>query len=149
MGIVLEDYPIADRCLNVTHVEGYTPRQVQKAKLTRKLYNDLSAPEYQDLKFFLRHNIAKNIPIILKDVNLVEGIFSKGVENFKGKSTCPHPHPQVISEEDFIELPPELLTNNDRNDLALDIISIYINEQIRMATIDRTIKFCACVPLDN
>ena len=70
-----------------THIEGFTPREVEKAKRVRKLYHDLNAPSIASLKVWIRQNMAKNIPVYFSDFDLAEKIFGANVPTLKGKST--------------------------------------------------------------
>ena len=69
-----------------THVEGYTPREVQRAKMARRLYHSLTVQEVGELKAFIRSNMMRNNPVTTADVNLAEGIFGKDVPTIKGKA---------------------------------------------------------------
>ena len=53
-------------------MEEFTPREVERAKRAKKLYYDLDAPSIDDLKVSLRSNQARNVPISVKDVKLLQ-----------------------------------------------------------------------------
>ena len=52
---------LIDCCLNtvISHVEGFTPQEVKKARDVMKLYHDLNASYIPSLKVWLRQNMAK------------------------------------------------------------------------------------------
>ena len=119
-----------------THIEGFTPREVEKAKRVRKLYHDLNAPSIASLKVWIRQNMAKNIPVSFSDVDLAEKIFGADVPTLKGKST--KPHPPIVNRNDVIELPDELQHNGQEIELAIDVV--YINDECFLHSVDRIIK---------
>ena len=91
---------------HVTSVEGFTDREVQRATTARKFLHDLSAASVEDVKFFIRSNQARNVPISTEDIQLAEKVFGTNVPLCKGKWTAKKP--PVVRREDHIELPPEL-----------------------------------------
>ena len=95
-----------------TSIEGYTPREVERAARERKLYHDLSSENIQHVKVWLRSNQAKNVPIYVDDVNLAEQIYKVDLATLKGKSVCPHP--PVVTKNYIIEIPPELVTKGEK-----------------------------------
>ena len=64
-------------------IEGFTPREAEKAKRVRKLYHELNAPSRVSLKVWILQNMAKNIPVSFADVNLAENIFKSDVPTLK------------------------------------------------------------------
>ena len=123
--------------VNATTIEGFTSRQIARAKLARKLYHNLHAETAPNLKVWLRSNMGKNVPVSCEDVDLMVRIFGKDVATLKGKST--KPHPPVVDKNDFIDLPPELKVKGMEIELAVDVV--YINDQSFLHSVDRTIKF--------
>ena len=77
------------KCRREECIEGYTQREILRAKRARRLYHILTAPDMADLKVFLRQNIMRNCPVEVDDVNLANAIFGKDVPTLKGKSTRP------------------------------------------------------------
>ena len=61
--------------------------------------------------------------VLTEDMNLAEQVFGLDVPNTKGKWVSKKP--QVVSNEDVIELPPELDLSGKEFDLVIDIV--YIN----------------------
>ena len=129
--------------VNWTSIEGFTQRQIERAQAARKLYHDLNAENVGNVKFFIRSNQAKNVDISTEDMNLAEKVFGLDVSNTKGKWA--KERPKAVSNEDFIELPPELEVAGKEMELAIDVV--YINRECFLHTVDRTIKEPSCVTL--
>jgi len=53
----------------------FTNRQVERAKLTRKIYHTLGTPSVHDFKMIVTTNAIKNLPITLEDIKTSEMIF--------------------------------------------------------------------------
>ena len=104
----------------------------------------VGASTLQNLKMVLKQNLFKNCPITVKDVNFSEKIFGTDVSTLKGRSTRPRP-PQIM--DNTIEIPEELLRNNEEIDLAIDLI--FINQVILLTAIDQTTRYRSTVPLDS
>ena len=126
------------------HVEGYTPREVQRAKAARWLYYSLTAQEVGELKAFICGNMMRNNPVTTHDVNLAEGTFGKDVPIIKGNST--NNKGEVIRNE-RIELPEELDLPDKNLELAIDIL--FVDRALFLVTIDRRIKWRAAVPIKD
>ena len=124
-----------------TTIEGFTRREVKRARACRKLMHDLGAPSYSDLKKFLRMNLCRECPVSSGDVDLAMKIFGKDVAVLKGKSV--KGKPPVVGKEDEIELPPELVI--EMVELAIDVI--YVSTEAFLHTVDRKIKNVSVVPL--
>ena len=69
---VSQDKKTKRHTVMATVIEGYTPREVARAKRARKLYHDLHAETVSNLKVWLRSNMGKNVPVSFKDVDLME-----------------------------------------------------------------------------
>ena len=123
------------------NVEGFTAREVERAKACRRLMHNVSAPSYADLNKMLRMNLIKNCPVGCEDIVLAEKIFGKDVSVLKGKSV--RPRPKVVTREDMIDLPKELTIVE--TELAIDVI--YVDSEAFLHAIDRKIKGKALVPL--
>ena len=104
-------------------MEGFTRRQIERAQRARKFYHDLNSENVENVKFFIRSNQAKNVEISHEDMNLAEQVFGLDVPNTKGKWV--NQKAKVVSNEDVVELPPELDLSGKEMELAIDIV--YIN----------------------
>ena len=93
-------------------------------------------------KALLRGNLIRSCPVQEKDVCLAYRMFGKDAAVLQGKSTRPTP---LIPVNDMIEIPAELMENINK-DLELAIDVMFVNKQIYLTSIDRTIVFKAVVP---
>ena len=84
-----------------------------------------------------------NIEVSTKDMNLAERIFGLDVPNTRGKWT--KEKQKIVSNEDVVEIPPELDLAGKEMELVVDIV--YINRECFLHTVDRTIKEPSCVTL--
>ena len=98
--------------MHTTEVEGFTQREVERAKKCHKLLHDLPAPSCAGLKKLLRMNIINNCPVLHEDVELAMKIFGRDVAVLKGRET--KPRPPVVTKEDVIDLPPGFFYCRDR-----------------------------------
>jgi hypothetical protein len=64
--------------------------------------------------------------------------------SLRGKSTR---RKSTLVQEDAIEIPEELILQNCKIDLRIDIM--YVNECGFMTTIDQTIQFRSAIPIEN
>ena len=123
--------------------EGFTARQIERAKAARKLLHIVGAPTVADLKAVLRQNLIKNCTVTHDDLTLAEKIFGPDVSVLKGKSTRPRRKPV---REDRIDIPPEIKEQR-LLELCVDIMNI--NGVDLFTSIDRTIKYRGVSPIDN
>ena len=57
------------------NIMGYTQRQFERDKQSRRLYNIIENPAVDNYNYILRQNIIKNCPVTIYDVNLADIIF--------------------------------------------------------------------------
>ena len=69
-----EEFPADCRVL-ATKVEGFTQREVKRAKTARRFYQNLNMESHANIKAFIQGNIAKIVSISTEDMNLTEQIF--------------------------------------------------------------------------
>jgi len=79
--------------------------------------------------------------VTIEDINNAEKIFGKDVSTLKGRSTQKKPIP-VIDES--IEIPKEIIDNNQKNTLYMDIM--FINQQAMLTAVDKVIKYRSLIP---
>ena len=72
-----------------TTIEGFTEREIARAKAARKPYHDLKAQSYPDLKVWIRSNQGKNNNVSTDDVNLAERMFKADVPTCKVRVQSP------------------------------------------------------------
>jgi chromosome segregation ATPase len=77
-------------------------------------------------------------------VSNAEKIFGADMSSLRGKSTRLKSTPV---REDVIEIPEELILQNRKIDLCIDIM--YVNKCGFMTTIDQTIRFRSTLPIEN
>ena len=102
----------------------YTPRQIERAKLARMLYQAIGFPSIQDYKAVIKMNVIKNCPVTLDDIIIAERVFGKDVSALKGKTTRSKPVPVV---KDYIEIPMELKeTHALRAKILVDSVFVWL-----------------------
>ena len=132
-------WPSSDRSDLATvrgNVEGFTKRQVDRAKAARELYHKVGAPTITNLKALIRQNLISDCPVTAEDVDLAEKIFGPDAATLKGRTTRSNPTP---AKADYIEIPTEILADNTKIKLFLDVM--YINKIPLLTAIDDTIKY--------
>jgi hypothetical protein len=123
---------------------GYTQRQFEQAKRARELYHIMGTPTIETFKTLIKMNAIRNCAVKTDDVNIAEKIFGADMSSLKGKSTRRKSTPV---REDTVEIPEELIANNRKIELCIDIM--YVNECGFMTTIDRTIRFRSAIPIEK
>ena len=98
-----------------------TPRQQQKAKQARKLYEAMGTPTVTDLKSMIRMNLIRNNEVTTGDVNLAEKSFGPDVGSIKGKTTRTKPTPVTSN---LIEIPSELLSIHEDVTISMDGLTV-------------------------
>ena len=74
-----------------------------------------------NLKMMIRQNIINNLPVTVKYIEISEKIFGTDVSTLKGITTRKTPK---VFVENFIEMPRELIDNNQELILCIDIVFI-------------------------
>jgi hypothetical protein len=95
-------------------------------------------------KTLIEKNAIKNCPVTTEDVNNAKKTFGADMLSLRGKSTRCKSTPV---REDVIEIPEELISQNRKIDLCIDIM--YVNECGFMKTIDQMIRFRSALPIEN
>ena len=90
-------------------------------------------------------NKMKNCPVKPEHVDLAFKIFGQDVSTLKGKST--RPNPGRVETDMIFDLPSELLGNNQRLELCMDVM--HVNGVPFLLSIDRRIKYRSVVALDD
>jgi hypothetical protein len=102
-----------------------------EAKRARELYHIVGTPTMELVKTLIKKNAMKNCSVTAEDVNNAEKIFGADMLSLRGKLTS---HKSTPVREDVIEIPEELILQNCKIDLCIDIM--YVNECGFMTTID-------------
>jgi hypothetical protein len=113
---------------------GYTQRQFEQAKRAQELYQIVGTRTIELFKTLIKMNAIKNGPVTTEDVNKAKKIFGADILSLRGKSTR---RKSTTVREDVIEIPEELILQNRKKDLCIDIM--YVNKCGFMTTIDQTI----------
>ena len=58
---------------------------MERAAAARKFYHGLNVESVENVKFFIRSNQARNVPVTTEDMNLAEKVFGLDVPNCEGK----------------------------------------------------------------
>ena len=114
----------------------FTNRQIERAKLTRKIYHALGTPSLNDFKLIVTANSIKNLPITVDDIKTAEMIFGEDIGMLKGKTVRHKPLPV---SSDYVEVPKELINNHQNVTLCVDIMNI--NGLSFLTTISRKIMY--------
>jgi hypothetical protein len=123
---------------------GYTQRQFEQAKRAQELYHIVGTPTIESFKALIKMNAIKNCPVTAEDVNNAKKIFGTDMSSLRGKSTR---RKSTLVREDSIEIPEELILQNRKIDLCIDIM--YVNKCGFMTTIDQMIRFRSALPSEN
>ena len=126
------------------NIDGFTKAQVSRAQRARSLYFAIGCPNEAQFKAILQSNFIKDCPVTQQDVELAAKIFGISTSVLKGKSTRRTP-PAVV--DDGVTIPPELIRNNNKLDICIDVISI--NQITMLTTIDTVVKYRALFILNN
>ena len=104
----------------------------------------VGSPTLQNLRMTTRQNIIQNGTITVVDIEIAEKIFGPDVSTLKGITT--RQRPKVVVNY-FIEIPREMIENNQELIMCMDII--FINQQVLLTTIYKDIRFHGSVTLSN
>ena len=122
----------------------YTKRQMERAKVARKLYHIVGSPTLEAFKATLKSNIIKNCPVTAADVDIAEKIYGPAISTLKGKTTRKTPKPVVADE---VMIPSELLMKHRQIELCMD--TMFVNMQPFLTSIDKSVRFHSLVPLKS
>ncbi len=125
------------------NMAGFTKREVERAKLARKVYHAMGCPTVESFKHAIRSNLIKNCPVSTQDAINAEKIFGPDVGTIKGKTTR---KPPPVARDDYIEIPEEI-TSRDNLTLYMDVTFVW--GLPAMTAIDDTIRYRSLVPLES
>jgi hypothetical protein len=98
--------------------EGYTKREVLKAKEARRAQTMMGNPSEGDYKGMVSHNLIPNCPVTSSDITNAKAIFGPDLPSVRGKTVRRTPAPVVA---DYVAVPRELVQANKRMTLAADV----------------------------
>ena len=122
----------------------FTTKQIEAANRARKLQHNLMSPTTENLKLIIRQKILKNCPVTVDDINIAERIYGKDIAALHGKTTRKR---SKVVYNDYVEVPPELITQHENISLALDLM--FVNGLPMLTSIDLTVRHRALVPLNT
>ena len=80
----------------------FTSRQVERSKLSRKIYINLRIPTVNNYKYMVFTNIKSKFPISVADVSNAEKTYGLSMSTLKGNTTRGKPRPVI---KDYIQIP--------------------------------------------
>ena len=90
---------------------GFTSKQIERAKLARKLYNNVGLPTVKNSKDMVSTNMILHCPISVADIWNAEKIYGPLMEIINGNSTKSNPRPVI---KDDIHIPSDIYKNNSK-----------------------------------
>jgi len=98
----------------------------------------------ENLQALIRMNTIKDRPVQMEDADIAVKIFGPDIGTLKGKSIqCP---PNLV-RENLIEKP--AMIKAEHKDLTLCINIMFVNRQLLLTAINRSIHFRSLVPLES
>ena len=98
----------------------------------------------RNLKMTTILNIIQNCPVTVEDIEIAEKISGPNVSSLKVRTAIKTPKVVV---DNFIEIPIELIENNQELILFMD--TLFINQQALFTKIDRDTRFRRFFPIAN
>jgi len=133
-----------DKAIGVSNVltlkeatERFSAREIQDARLARKLYSITGTPSARALKYQIQSNTVKNNHVTSRNVKVADEIFGLQSSLIKGRNKS--------SVENYLEIPNEIVVR--KQDLVLCVDCLHIDSCLFLTSIDKTIKFRTCVPM--
>ena len=117
--------PNEDHHLHVNTVrknfEGFTKHQVKNAARARYLMGMVGTPSLMDFQGMVRHNLLKDCPITLEDVNNAHTIFGPDLAAIRGK-TVRHKPDCVVT--DYVDIPWTIFDQHKNITIVADVMFI-------------------------
>ena len=101
--------------------KGFSEYQYKRELVARKLYHMIGEPTLKNLKMMIRQNIIHNFPVMVEDVDIEEKIFGPDASTLKVITIRQTP---TVVVDDFVEIPRELIENNQELILCMEIMFI-------------------------
>ena len=116
-------------------MEGYTPREINRAKLARRLQNIIMRPASRALyKKLIPH--LEGCPVTYKDVQIVDDIYGPNLGSLKGKTVRKNNQPV---SSDIAGVPYHVMAKHQNITLAIDVM--FINKIPFFITLSRGLHF--------
>ena len=100
----------------------FSQQAIKLAKKAKDLYGIVQYPSIKDFKEMIRHNLIKNCPVKLEDVDNMVNIFGPSIAALKGKTVRKKSPP--VKNPDYIKMPSEL--ESIKKKLVVEANIIYI-----------------------
>jgi hypothetical protein len=123
----------------------FTPRDVEKADLAKRIYEMVGRPSYRDFCNMIKFQMIQNCPITVRDVQTAEAIYGKDVYAVRGKTV--RRQPSHVRDDVLVPVPPSILTHYRKITLCIDLF--FIDKIPFFTTISRKILFMTVEPLSN
>ena len=125
--------------------EGFTKKQLQKAKIAKRIYIMLGRPSYRDFANIIKWKLLQNCPVEYEDVVNAWKIYGQDIGAIRGKAT--RKKPQVIEVEGILKIPQEILYQIQDVTLCADVM--FCDKLVMLTTVLRRIGFTTIDILKN
>ena len=116
--------------------EGFTKKEVLRAKRARELQTMVGAPSEKDYYGMVSNNMLDNCPVHRHDVTNARKIYGPDMAGVRGKTVRKKPDPVV---ESYVAIPRDFVLNNKYITLAADVF--FVDGIPILLTLSRKIKF--------
>ena len=123
----------------------FTKRQVDKAKLARRIYIVLGRPSHDSFVSFIRNNNIRNYPIEVEDVHLSSQIYGPDIAAVRGKTT--RVQPGHVLTPVISPVPEHILRLHPKIHLCVDVC--FVNNIPFLITTSRNIKLRTVDPISD
>ena len=79
------------------NAEGFSSRQLERARKAWKLYHKIGTPGVESFKSLVKGNMIKNCPVTVDDIKIVEKVWGTDVSYLKGKTVGRTPR-EIVEE---------------------------------------------------
>ena len=124
--------------------EGFTKREILKAKEARRRQALIGNPSESDYKGMVSGNMIRNCPITRNNITNARNIFGPDLASVRGKTVRRTPAPVVA---DYVEVPRALMEHNRVITMAADVF--LVDGTAFLTTVSRRIKFVTAEHLDR
>ncbi len=116
--------------------EGYTKREVMRAKEARRAQAMIGNPSEGDFKGMVNSNMIKNCLLTPSDITNAKEIFGPALASVQGKTVRRTPAPVV---GDYVAVPRSLVERNKIITMAVDVF--FVDGTAFLITLSRNMKF--------
>ena len=127
------------------NMKNYTPRQLKRVAIAKRVYSMIGHPSQQDFLHMIRMNLLPNCPINEKDAKAVIDIYGPHLSAIRGKTVRTTPDP--VNEGIIIPVPKKIIQLYKNVTLCTDIF--FLDKLIVLANISKDILFITVDFLPN